>query len=127
MLERTVEKLDLLLTTYQFRLQTVWKSHFQRMEQYVSVAWTHRIAVPSLLIWGDHDRIIPVDHGYAAHERMPGSRLEVFPDAGHFPHRDDPHRFVSVLRDFMASSPGAHLDGEAIRSLMLRDGRTVGQ
>ncbi len=83
--------------------------------------------VPSLLIWGDHDRIIPVDHGYAAHERMPGSRLEVFPDAGHFPHRDDPHRFVSVLRDFMASSPGAHLDGEAIRSLMLRDGRTVGQ
>ncbi len=83
--------------------------------------------VPSLLIWGSRDRIIPVSHGYAAHERMPGSRLEVFEGAGHFPHRDDPHRFVSVLRDFMASAPEAHLDGEAIRSLMLRDGRTVGQ
>jgi pimeloyl-ACP methyl ester carboxylesterase len=83
--------------------------------------------VPSLLIWGDRDRIIPVDHGYAAHERMPGSRLEVFPGAGHFPHRDDPHRFVSVLRDFMDSSPPAHLDGEAIRSRMRGDRRTVGR
>jgi pimeloyl-ACP methyl ester carboxylesterase len=83
--------------------------------------------LPSLLIWGSRDRIIPVDHGYAAHEHMPGSRLEVFPDAGHFPHRDDPHRFVSVLREFMDSSPPAHLDGEAIRSLIRGDRRTVGR
>jgi pimeloyl-ACP methyl ester carboxylesterase len=80
--------------------------------------------VPTLLIWGDGDRIIPVAHGRAAHERMPGSRLEVFEGAGHFPHRDDPYRFVSTLREFM-TQPGARLDADAIRGLMLEGGRTM--
>jgi pimeloyl-ACP methyl ester carboxylesterase len=41
--------------------------------------------LPTLLIWGDRDRIIPVAHGYAAHDALPGSRLEVLPGVGHFP------------------------------------------
>jgi len=42
--------------------------------------------LPTLLIWGDQDRIIPVAHGYAAHDAVPGSRLEVLSGVGHFPH-----------------------------------------
>ena len=34
--------------------------------------------VPTLIVWGDHDRIIPVDQGYEAHDAIPGSRLEIF-------------------------------------------------
>ena len=46
--------------------------------------------LPTLLIWGDQDRIIPVAHGYATHAAVPGSRLEVLPGVGHFPHVESP-------------------------------------
>ena len=51
--------------------------------------------IPTLIVWGERDPLIPVAHGRAAHELMPHSRLEVFEDAGHFPFRDDPVRFVA--------------------------------
>ncbi|MBX6387645.1 MAG: alpha/beta fold hydrolase [Frankia sp.] len=65
--------------------------------------------MPTLIIWGAHDAVIPVDHAYVAHEAMPGSRLEIFPEAGHFPHHTDPERFESVLTDFLATTrPASH-------------------
>ena len=54
-----------------------------------------------MLVWGGHDRVIPVVHAERAHRAMPGSRLEVFADAGHCPHLDEPSRFADVLRDFV--------------------------
>ena len=42
--------------------------------------------IPFLLIWGENDPIIPVEHGLAAHELVPTSRLELFEGTGHFPH-----------------------------------------
>jgi pimeloyl-ACP methyl ester carboxylesterase len=60
--------------------------------------------LPTLLVWGEDDPLIPVRHARAAHERMPGSRLEVFEEAGHFPHRDCPDRFARVVLDFVAST-----------------------
>ena len=79
--------------------------------------------VPSLLVWGERDRIIPAHHGRAAHRAMPGSRLEVFPTAGHFPHRDDPRRFVELLTDFMEDTEPADLGMDELRELVLRRGR----
>jgi pimeloyl-ACP methyl ester carboxylesterase len=70
--------------------------------------------VPTMLIWGDNDRIIPVEHGRRAHELMPGSRFDVFPGAGHFPFNDDPDRFVRVLSDFIASTEPARLSHEQL-------------
>ena len=63
--------------------------------------------VPTLIMWGDHDRIIPVHQAYAAHEAIPASRLEIFEGAGHFPHCEEPQRFVDVLMDFMSSTAPA--------------------
>ena len=40
--------------------------------------------IPTMIIWGDRDAVIPVSHGHAAHELIPGSRLEVIEGAGHF-------------------------------------------
>src|SRR3954451_1917301 len=57
--------------------------------------------MPTLIIWGAEDRIIPVEHGRAAAELINGSRLEIFPGAGHFPHRNDPVRFVELVREFL--------------------------
>jgi pimeloyl-ACP methyl ester carboxylesterase len=67
-------------------------------------------AVPFLLVWGERDPIIPVEHAHAAHRLVPGSQLEIFPDAGHFPHLDDPLRFVRLLTDFMRTTEPASID-----------------
>ncbi len=57
--------------------------------------------IPTLIIWGDRDHIIPVDQGRTTHEAIPGSRLEIFEGTGHFPHCEQPDRFADVLIDFM--------------------------
>ena len=64
----------------------------------------------SLVIWGRRDPLIPVDHAGIAHRAMPGSRLEVFDDAGHFPQLHDPIRFADVLIDFIESTEPYELD-----------------
>ncbi|HKG36493.1 MAG TPA: alpha/beta fold hydrolase [Solirubrobacterales bacterium] len=72
---------------------------------------------PSLIVWGERDRIIPVKHGREAHELIPGNRLEVFPQSGHFPHRDEPLRFAGLLRDFIESTEPAAVDYTRLRHL----------
>jgi len=71
--------------------------------------------LPTLIVWGERDRLIPVRHAYAAHQQIPGSRLEVFPNAGHFPYRDDMRRFVEVLLEFCANTRAAVLSEERLR------------
>lgn len=66
--------------------------------------------MPTLVVWGEQDKIVPVAHAEAAHAGIEGSRLEVFPEAGHFPHVDDPARFVSVLIDFIRTTKPARTD-----------------
>jgi pimeloyl-ACP methyl ester carboxylesterase len=75
--------------------------------------------MPTLIVWGENDPMIPVAHGRAAHAEMPGSRLEVFPDAGHFPFNDDPLRFARVLREFLDTTEPALHDEEHVRRLLL--------
>jgi pimeloyl-ACP methyl ester carboxylesterase len=76
--------------------------------------------VPTLIVWGERDPMIPASHARSAHEAIPGSRLEVFPGAGHFPHLDDPHRFVGVLLDFLHSTAPASVDEVEWRRLLRR-------
>jgi pimeloyl-ACP methyl ester carboxylesterase len=77
--------------------------------------------LPSLIVWGERDSIIPIEHGVAAHEAMPGSRFEVFPDAGHMPHDADPERFAELLIDFCATTDAAQLTPDHWRPLMTGD------
>ena len=76
-------------------------------------------AVPTLLIWGDRDPIIPASHGRRAHALMPGSRLELFDGCGHFPHHHSPVRFAGVLRDFVRRTEPARVDARRMRELVL--------
>ena len=66
--------------------------------------------LPTLIIWGERDPLIPVRHAHEAHERIPGSRLEIFAGAGHFPYRDDPQRFASVVLDFIETTKPTLVD-----------------
>jgi pimeloyl-ACP methyl ester carboxylesterase len=65
--------------------------------------------LPSLIVWGEDDSIIPVAHGAAAHEAMPGSRFVVFDDAGHMPQEARPDRFAAVLTEFCDATEPARL------------------
>ncbi|HTJ41756.1 MAG TPA: alpha/beta fold hydrolase [Kofleriaceae bacterium] len=76
--------------------------------------------MPILLVWGTRDAIVPFAHARIAHAAMPGSRLEVFEGAGHYPHRTDPVRFMAVLRDFLATTAPASYDRAHWRELLCR-------
>jgi pimeloyl-ACP methyl ester carboxylesterase len=63
--------------------------------------------MPTLIVWGDQDKIIPVVHAAQAHEAIPNSRLEIMEGVGHFPHVEEPARFVEILTDFLRTTePG---------------------
>ncbi|WP_434597781.1 alpha/beta fold hydrolase [Streptomyces sp. A5-4] len=74
--------------------------------------------MPTMLVWGGRDQVVPPIHGGLGHVSMPGSRLELFEDAGHFPFRSDPRRFLSVLRDFIATTEPAHYSAEQWRRML---------
>ena len=75
--------------------------------------------LPLLIVWGARDPIIPVRHGIDAHALVEGSRLEVFERAGHFPHAEEPQRFVRVLREFLASTEPASIGADEVRELLV--------
>ena len=75
-------------------------------------------AVPTLIVWGDHDRIIPVAHAYRAAEAIPGARLEILEGAGHFLPWQDADRFLAVLEDFLKTTVPAHVPEERWRELL---------
>jgi pimeloyl-ACP methyl ester carboxylesterase len=75
--------------------------------------------LPTLIVWGDRDPILPVDHGREAHKLIPRSRMEVLEDAGHFPMLDDPYTFARVLRGFLAETEPAWLEPEDLRERVL--------
>jgi pimeloyl-ACP methyl ester carboxylesterase len=58
--------------------------------------------IPSLIVWGENDRVVPARQGVDAHQTLPHIQLKVFKHTGHFPHRDDPTRFVRVIDEFLA-------------------------
>lgn len=61
--------------------------------------------MPMCVIWGADDAVIPARHAEVAAAVAPHARIEVIGNAGHFPHRDHPERFVKIVRDFMRSTP----------------------
>ena len=63
--------------------------------------WLHRIDIPTQLIWGEQDGIVRREFGEAWRGEIPGARLEVIPDAGHFPHWEQPDAFVERLSRFV--------------------------
>lgn len=75
--------------------------------------------LPTLIVWGDRDTIIPVEHAHDAHEAIPGSRLAVIEGAGHFPHVECPEEFLDVLLDFLDTTEPAEVDMAALRELLL--------
>jgi pimeloyl-ACP methyl ester carboxylesterase len=73
-------------------------------------------ALPLLIVWGENDPIIPVDHAREAHAQLPSSHLEIFEDTGHVPQMERPGRFIAVLERFLAETEPAEFDREEWRA-----------
>ena len=63
--------------------------------------WLHRVNVPTHVIWGDQDRIIPPAYGAAFHRLIPGSTLTMIPDAGHLPHVERADAVAQAMHSFL--------------------------
>jgi len=120
-------------------LAEVWRSYTTLTERHGQQAFIHTVravidvagqrvsahdrlylaqALPTLIVWGDRDRIIPVAHAYRAAQAMPGARLEVLPGAGHFLPWKDADRFLSVLDDFLESTTPVNVPESEWRELL---------
>jgi pimeloyl-ACP methyl ester carboxylesterase/mannose-6-phosphate isomerase-like protein (cupin superfamily) len=90
------------------------------------------VTVPVLVIWGEADRMIPVEHGRAYAKAIPGARLLVIPHAGHLPQLETPGDLLKAVEDFVdvPVSIVGPADGEValsgpIQMRILEDGRTT--
>jgi pimeloyl-ACP methyl ester carboxylesterase len=63
--------------------------------------------LPTLIVWGDGDPVIPVSHAHVAHEAIPSSTLCILPGVGHFPHTEAPEQFLDAVLTFLAETGAA--------------------
>jgi pimeloyl-ACP methyl ester carboxylesterase len=77
-------------------------------------------ALPTAVVWGSQDRVLPVQHLDNARRLAPGAVAEVFEECGHFPHKDQPARFVEFLHRFMATTTPADYDRDHAIELLRR-------
>ena len=59
--------------------------------------WLHRIDIPTKLIWGDSDGIVSTAYGEGWRQEIPGATLEIIPNAGHYPHWEQPEAFAAAI------------------------------
>jgi len=74
--------------------------------------------VPTLIVWGELDAIIPVEHAHAAYRAMPESHLEIFTGAGHFLHVEEPERLATTVAGFVAGTSPSQAEPASYREML---------
>jgi pimeloyl-ACP methyl ester carboxylesterase len=82
-------------------------------------------AMPMAIVWGADDQVLPVEHAEIVGALAPEARIEIFEDAGHFPHKDDPERFTTFLLSFIRETEPALYRRANVRRLLLTGGETT--
>ena len=75
----------------------------QQLEPAKDVARIAALKLPTLVIWGGRDKLIPPPIAQNFTRDIAGSRLVVFPELGHVPHEEDPESTVQVVKDFLGA------------------------
>ncbi len=68
--------------------------------------WLRRIAVPTLVLWGDSDGIVTPGYGRRYAALIPGAEFSLIAGAGHHPELEQPHAFVAHVARFVAAGEG---------------------
>lgn len=66
----------------------------------------HLLTQPTLVLWGENDREVPLEDGKRLQRSIPNSRLVVFRECGHLPQEEYPQAFTKIVTDFAVSSSG---------------------
>ncbi|MCH8621206.1 alpha/beta hydrolase [Undibacterium sp. TS12] len=74
---------------------------FQQTSSGTHAADIKNIHVPTLIIWGGQDRLIPQEYAKKFNQDIAGSKLVIFDKLGHVPHEEDPVATVAVVKDFL--------------------------
>ena len=69
--------------------------------------WLHRIGIPTLVVWGESDGIVKPEYGRGYAAAIPGALFEVVPNAGHYPHLEQPDAFMEIVSGFLQSGAPA--------------------
>jgi pimeloyl-ACP methyl ester carboxylesterase len=92
------EELDIQVKN---RLTTAKLAWQPRLYNVHLAKWLHRITLPTLILWGAEDRLIPPQYGPAFHDLIPNSRLEILPDCGHLPQVEKMTEFATSVTRFL--------------------------
>jgi pimeloyl-ACP methyl ester carboxylesterase len=91
---------DIALKNRMTTAKLVWqpRSHDPHLQK-----WLHRIDVPTLLIWGEHDRLFPKEYAFAYQRLIPESKAVIIPDCGHLPQVEKADAFAAELESFIGA------------------------
>jgi 4,5:9,10-diseco-3-hydroxy-5,9,17-trioxoandrosta-1(10),2-diene-4-oate hydrolase len=87
----------------QIRAQIGWFG--VKPDVYQSIlARLHTITIPTLILWGQQDRVLPASHAQVATQRLPNSRLHIFDSCRHWPHLERAEEFNALVLKFLQNS-----------------------
>jgi pimeloyl-ACP methyl ester carboxylesterase len=69
--------------------------------------WLRRIDVPTLVLWGESDKVVTPDYGRAYADSIPGARLQIIAGAGHYPYLEQPDAFTAAVTAFLHEGDAA--------------------
>jgi pimeloyl-ACP methyl ester carboxylesterase len=95
----TDEELLTLIRNREAAARLTWKPF---MHNPALRRWLHRITVPTLVLWGESDRIVRPDYGRAFQQAIPGALFQLIPAAGHYPYLERPDEFVAAVTAFLS-------------------------
>ncbi len=69
-----------------------------------------RIDRPTLVMWGEFDRVVSIDYGRAFSIAIPGAQFQSVPNCGHYPHVENPEQFAALVKGFSGDPKPARPD-----------------
>lgn len=90
--EMSSEDMDIALKNHFSTAKMAWHPRFYNHELQ---KWLHRIKVPTMILWGDSDKIFPPQYGEEMQKMIPGSTLKIISECGHLPHQEKLDEFIA--------------------------------
>ena len=94
--------IELMLKARQMSARLAWYPRFHNPNL---SKWLHRLTMPTLIQWGDSDRLFPEAYAHAYHGMIPQSQLKVYENCGHMPMLEAPELYLQDLNDFILETP----------------------
>lgn len=94
--EPSEEDRDIALKNHFSTAKLSWHPRFYNPELQ---KWLHRVDVPTLILWGDSDKVFPPEYGVEMQKLIPGSELKIIPECGHLPQQEKINEFIAGVTE----------------------------